>query len=1005
MTQSLTDGCTPLHTRESIAVRQPTDIAFHELLSVIHFVERVSTKIHGRRTVEEIFQVMAEEFAESRRYIANLMLLTDDGSSLRIVATSLLPETIQAIESVAAERFKDYRIDLSRSSVFRRVLFGGETIQAKAGEILAELVPPEQLPIVLGAMGVGDRPSIITPLTRGGKITGAFTMTSTALSAYLIPSVKTLAHHISTAMDLADESADRKRAEEILAQREQHFRSLIENAPDIIAVLNPDMTVRYSSPAAQRVHGYELEEMLGTSGFSLIHPDDVPRASEGLRLLMENPRQTISMGLRVHSKDGSWRHIELIGKNLVDDPTVKGFVVNYRDVTERKCMEEALRESEQKFRMIFTNANDGIVYLNPEGAITEVNDRVLTMFGKRREEVTGKRFYEVNFVPPEEMGRIIEWFRLTLETGEALEPTEFEIRRPGDGAVLYAETSASVIKKDGSVQGVLILVRDITHRKQIEGALRDSEARWRSLAENIPDIITTVDREGTILFANHAPAGMAKERVMGTNIVRYLCIADEREALQNAIRRVFDTGRAVSDYEIRAYGPDGSIRWYSCCIGPIQQDGRTVAVNVIAADVTGRKNSEEEVLKRNRELMALNTIAQTISESIDLDEILTNTLKKTAELLHIRHGAFLILRRGALFTRIQEGRMPDWGTLIPRGHNGESLTHLALRSGEPFFIESLEDSLESPPPEAVRIILEERLKSAMFVPLKARRDVLGIMCAATQDERVFTPEERELLKTIGHQVSTAIENAQLLEDASRAEALEELDKLRTALLASVSHELRTPLTAIKGIASSLTQPDIVWDAETQQDFLTTIERESDILTRIVEDLMKMSQIEAGLLTLEKKRSRVSSIVSQLHNQLRTLAKNHQIEVKVSRRLPAVYVDEVRIGEVITNLVGNAAAYSDPGTRILLEARRLPGEIVISVSDEGIGIPEEHLEKVFDRFYRLESGVARRRGGTGLGLAICKGIVEQHGGRIWAESTVGKASKFSFSLPIMENLEG
>jgi two-component system sensor histidine kinase KdpD len=270
---------------------------------------------------------------------------------------------------------------------------------------------------------------------------------------------------------------------------------------------------------------------------------------------------------------------------------------------------------------------------------------------------------------------------------------------------------------------------------------------------------------------------------------------------------------------------------------------------------------------------------------------------------------------------------------------------------------------------------------------------------------VFTPEERELLKTIGHQISTAIENAQLLEYASRAEALEELDKLRTALLASVSHELRTPLTAIKGIASSLTQPDVVWDAETQRDFLNTIERESDILTRIVEDLMKMSQIEAGLLTLEKKRSRVSSIVSQLRNQLRALGKNHQIEIKVPRRLPAVYVDEVRVGEVITNLIANAAAYSDPGTKITLEARRLPGEIVISVSDEGIGIPEEHLEKVFDRFYRLESGVARRRGGTGLGLAICKGIVEQHGGRIWAESTVGKGSKFSFSLPIMENLEG
>ncbi len=1005
MTQSLTDGCTPLRTLESTPPRDAVDSSFRELLAIIHFTEKVSTKIHGLRDVEEIFNVVADEFTRSGRYMANILLLGEDGASLRIVRTSLSPQTIEAIENVSAERVNDYRIKLAESSIFRRVVGEGETVQARASEILAELLPAEQRPIVLNALGVGDRPSIITPLTRRGKIVGALTVTSTALSSYLVPSVKTLARHISAAMDLADESAERKRAEQALEQREQQFRSLIENAPDIIAVLNPDMTLRYSSPAARRVHGYELEEMLGTNGFSLIHPEDVPRAVEGMRLLVQNPCQTVSMGLRIHAKDGSWRHIELVGKNLLDDPSVRGFVVNYRDVTERMRAEEALRDSEQKFRMIFQNANDGIVYLSREGLITDANDRIMGMFGKKREEVIGRRFDEIAFVDAREMARILEWFRLTVESGEALAPTEFEIKRAGDGAILYVETSASVIKKGGSVDGVLILVRDITHRKRIEAALRESEARWRSLAENIPDIITTVDREGTILFTNHAPSGISKERIIGTNIVRYLCIPEEREAMQNAIRRVFDTGRPVSDYEVRGYGPDGSLRWYSCCVGPIQQEGKTVAVNVIAADITERKNSEEEVLKRNRELTVLNTIAQTISESIDLDEILTNTLRRIFELLGIRHGAFLLMRRGTLFSRIQEGVMPEWGALIPRGHNGESIVHLAVRSGEPFFVESLPDSLESVPPEAVRIILEERLKSALFVPLKAKGDVLGIMCTVTQGERVFTPEERELLKTIGHQISTAIENAQLLEDASRAEALEELDKLRTALLASVSHELRTPLTAIKGIASSLTQPDVVWDAETQRDFLNTIERESDILTRIVEDLMKMSQIEAGLLTLEKKRSRVSSIVSQLRNQLRALGKNHQIEIKVPRRLPAVYVDEVRVGEVITNLIANAAAYSDPGTKITLEARRLPGEIVISVSDEGIGIPEEHLEKVFDRFYRLESGVARRRGGTGLGLAICKGIVEQHGGRIWAESTVGKGSKFSFSLPIMENLEG
>lgn len=118
-------------------------------------------------------------------------------------------------------------------------------------------------------------------------------------------------------------------------------------------------------------------------------------------------------------------------------------------------------------------------------------------------------------------------------------------------------------------------------------------------------------------------------------------------------------------------------------------------------------------------------------------------------------------------------------------------------------------------------------------------------------------------------------------------------------------------------------------------------------------------------------------------------------------LPSIYIDEIRIGEVITNLVANAAAYSGDGTRIKLEAERVGGDIVISVTDEGIGIRPEHIDKVFDRFYRLESGVARRRGGTGLGLSICRGIVQAHDGRIWVESKPGERSKFSFSLPTMD----
>ncbi len=240
------------------------------------------------------------------------------------------------------------------------------------------------------------------------------------------------------------------------------------------------------------------------------------------------------------------------------------------------------------------------------------------------------------------------------------------------------------------------------------------------------------------------------------------------------------------------------------------------------------------------------------------------------------------------------------------------------------------------------------------------------------------------------------------EATARAKALEELDSLRTALLANVSHELRTPLTSIKGIASTLIQPDVEWDSETQQDFLHIINRESDSLNHIVNDLMQMSQLEAGIMKMSKTECSLAVTMANIREQLKYLIRNHNFQTNIPPDIPLIYADEVRIGEVITNLVSNAVSYSEKGTSIKLEAFNNENTVTITVTDEGIGIPAYHLDKVFDRFYRLESGVARRRGGTGLGLSICKGIVEAHGGKIWVESTVGKGSKFSFSLPVPAN---
>jgi len=248
---------------------------------------------------------------------------------------------------------------------------------------------------------------------------------------------------------------------------------------------------------------------------------------------------------------------------------------------------------------------------------------------------------------------------------------------------------------------------------------------------------------------------------------------------------------------------------------------------------------------------------------------------------------------------------------------------------------------------------------------------------------------------------------------SAMQAVREADRLKTELLASVSHELKTPLGSIKGFASALQQDDVALDRATQRDFLATIEADADRLTRLVEDLLDMSRIESGALRLEREPCSIVELINATLDRLQPLLGGHAVDVALSAGIPPILVDPARIEQVLYNLVDNAIKYSPTGTCVricaclsgsdepcLIPAAGMPcGSVVVAVEDEGIGIPPEQLERVFERFWRAESGRRRRASGTGLGLAICKGIVQAHEGHIWAENRPTGGCRVVFSLPL------
>ena len=232
-----------------------------------------------------------------------------------------------------------------------------------------------------------------------------------------------------------------------------------------------------------------------------------------------------------------------------------------------------------------------------------------------------------------------------------------------------------------------------------------------------------------------------------------------------------------------------------------------------------------------------------------------------------------------------------------------------------------------------------------------------------------------------------------------------LDRMKSSFVAMASHELRTPLTAIKGFVSTLLMDD-TFEPEERREFHQIIDDECDRLTRLINDLLNTARIEANeSLTPNYKRVSLSELIEKVVVIQKQTSTRHNVYVKIESKLPDIIGDEDKIDQILTNLVSNAIKYSPDGGDVVVSAKVDGDEILIGVEDEGIGIPRDHLGKVFDKFHRVHTDDNRIIYGTGLGLFLVKHLVEKvHLGKIWAESKVGKGSTFWFRVPIELDIE-
>ncbi|MBT4510675.1 MAG: PAS domain S-box protein [Chloroflexi bacterium] len=496
-------------------------------------------------------------------------------------------------------------------------------------------------------------------------------------------------------------------------------------------------------------------------------------------------------------------------------------------------------------------------------------------------------------------------------------------------------------------------LRYAAERGRAADAVRHSEEKFRTIFDHANDEIIYLDKSGVVIdrnMKNEDILGYSLDEMLGKRILEFGFVMkpQQTENMANLFNSAMQGTNWQGLAELEMIHKNGSPVFVEASVSMIESGDDIEGVLIILRDISARKVIEEDLKERESFNFALFQFSPIPTVVVDLEgKVVKSNLAK-------RHS---------------EDELPDleavmfqdyWGDLDP---SMRSSLMESIRTGEVKEYRKLEYG--------------DRLLSIIISPFSD-----GAM--------IMSKDITEAMKA--------------KEEAARIKALEELDRWRTQLLASISHELRTPLTSIKGLASTLVQPDVQWDTETQREMLNAIDHSSDRLNHIISDLLDASRLEAGVMRMDKAETTIKDIVRQIDDQLQMLSIKHELVINIQSDLPYISADAVRIGQVITNLVANATAYAGDGSRITLEAKGSKGDILVSVTDHGMGIATEHLDKVFSQFYRLESGVKRRRGGSGLGLTICKGIVEGHGGRIWVESKLSKGSKFKFTLPIVECAE-
>jgi two-component system, OmpR family, sensor histidine kinase VicK len=628
----------------------------------------------------------------------------------------------------------------------------------------------------------------------------------------------------------------------------------------------------------------------------------------------------------------------------------------------RQRIESALTVERNFVSTVLDTVDALVAVYDTAGRIVRFNRACEAASGYDFPTLVGRYLWD-KLIPHSDIPAAIQGFERLRADGI---PTAFENEwRHRDGSLRRIAWSASPLLDDqGHINFIIATGIDVTVQRAAEETLRESEARYRLLVEGSLGMVCTHDLHGVILSVNTHGAqsiGRTREDMTGHRLSDFMP-EDRRLGFAKYLADIVRRGEVQGLLHLRHV--NGEVRVVAYRNKLIEIPGRDPYVLGFGVDISEQIRAEDQLRALSRQS---NSILESVGDGIygiDLNGNCTVVNPAASQMLGFKPEEIL-------------------------GRNIHDLIHHSHADGTPYPVEEcpIQNTLNDL--DTVRVSNEVfwRKDGSSFPVEYVARPQIEIQ-PGTDAEQPGSEGAQPVGKAVGVVVAFT--------DTTERRAL---DRMKDEFISTVSHELRTPLTSLRAALGLITGGSLASRPEKLRQMLEIATGNTDRLVRLVNDILELERIGSGKTELHYTMCSADDLFRRAAGLQQTGASKAQLRITFNSQGVNVWADPDRVLQTLTNLISNAIKFSPPGTEIHLRARRIdPNEAEIQVRDQGRGIPEDKLESIFERFHQVDASDSRTMGGTGLGLAICRSIVNQHGGRIWATSIVGKGSAFHFTLP-------